>query len=130
MEEVWKKIPGFGDWYEASNLGGIRSRRYNKVKALRPHKNKQGYSKAILFTGEGRWGGVKGAGKCVSVHRAVWEAFYGPIPAGMEVDHIDHDPTNNRLANLQLLTPRENKLKAWDSIRSQCRTWPRRRVSA
>jgi hypothetical protein len=42
------------------------------------------------------------------VHRLVVESFYGPIPAGMEVNHIDFDPTNNRLTNLEIVTPLEN----------------------
>ena len=33
---------------------------------------------------------------------------YGPIPDGMEIDHIDRDPSNNRLSNLRLGTHSEN----------------------
>ena len=32
----------------------------------------------------------------------VWEAFYGEIPEGYIVTHIDGDKTNNRLDNLKL----------------------------
>ena len=42
------------------------------------------------------------------VHRFIWEAFNGPIPDGMTIDHIDNDRTNNRLDNLRLLTHAEN----------------------
>lgn len=44
-------------------------------------------------------------------HRFVYEYFNGPIPEGLEVDHIDGDRLNNRLDNLQLLSPRENARK-------------------
>lgn len=42
------------------------------------------------------------------VHRAVWEAFNGPIPEGYDIDHIDGNPTNNSLDNLQAITHSEN----------------------
>lgn len=42
------------------------------------------------------------------VHRAIWEAFNGPIPEGYDIDHIDSDPHNNRLENLQAITHLEN----------------------
>lgn len=45
------------------------------------------------------------------VHRVIWEAFNGPIPEGLEIDHIDGNPHNNNLSNLQAITHRENILK-------------------
>ena len=42
------------------------------------------------------------------VHRLVWEAFNGPIPGRLEVNHKDLNRTNNRLENLELLTHQEN----------------------
>lgn len=45
------------------------------------------------------------------VHRVVWEAFNGPIPQGYDIDHIDGNPSNNSLNNLQAITHRENILK-------------------
>lgn len=44
----------------------------------------------------------------VSVHRAVWEAFNGPIPGRLEVNHKNLDRSDNRLENLELLTHQEN----------------------
>lgn len=53
--------------------------------------------------------------KCISagtvivpVHRAVYAWFNGTIKDGMVVDHKNDDKKDNRLANLQLLTPKEN----------------------
>lgn len=42
------------------------------------------------------------------VHRFIWECFNGPIPNGLEIDHIDGDPTNNKLENLKIGTHKEN----------------------
>lgn len=46
------------------------------------------------------------------IHRAVWEAFNGPIPDGMDIDHIDNNPHNNALSNLQMVSHSENCKKA------------------
>lgn len=52
-------------------------------------------------------------------HRLVWEMHYGPIPEGYEVDHIkplfySDGVADDRIENLQLLTPEENAKKAAD----------------
>ncbi len=39
----------------------------------------------------------------------------------MEVDHIDNDPFNNKLENLQLLTPEENLKKRFIDNPDACR---------
>ena len=46
------------------------------------------------------------------VHRVVWEAFNGPIPEGMDIDHIDGNPHNNHLDNLQIVSHSDNCKKA------------------
>lgn len=51
-------------------------------------------------------------GKHISVHRLMWEVFYGKIPEGYEIDHIDRNPSNNALNNLRLVTHSENAKNA------------------
>ena len=41
-------------------------------------------------------------------HRVLWETFNGPIPKGMQIDHIDGDHRNNNMTNLRLVTKAEN----------------------
>jgi len=44
-------------------------------------------------------------------HRVVWEAAHGPIPDGMQIDHLDANAGNNALSNLDLVTPKQNRAR-------------------
>ena len=45
-------------------------------------------------------------------HRFVFESIKGVIPDGFVIDHCDNCKSDNRLENLQLLTPFENHNKS------------------
>ena len=47
--------------------------------------------------------------KLLMVHRVIWELVHGVIPEGMEVDHIDHNRTNNFITNLRLVSASDNQ---------------------
>jgi hypothetical protein len=68
---------------------------------------------------DGYWQVTWQSGKRWKVHRLVWEWHNGPIPPGLEVDHINDDREDNRIENLQLLTKLENNLKARDKQRKR-----------
>lgn len=51
---------------------------------------------------------VSGRQLSISVHRFVWRAVRGPIPAGLQVNHKNFDKSDNRVSNLELLTHQEN----------------------
>ena len=42
------------------------------------------------------------------MHRAIWEHHNGPIPKGMQIDHINGDTLDNRLENLRICTNAQN----------------------
>lgn len=41
-------------------------------------------------------------------HRIVWFMHYGEIQKGFDIDHINHDRTDNRIENLRLVSRSEN----------------------
>lgn len=100
--EIWKKIPGFDDDYEISNIGRIRSSKRSSSRILKQPKDNKGY----------KFLGLRSNGKSIIVrtHRLVMLAFVGRCPDGMEVCHNDGDKENNILENLRYDTHRENTL--------------------
>lgn len=58
------------------------------------------------------------------LHRDIWAAIHGPIPDGHDVDHIDGNPINNAIGNLQLLTEAEHHAKhAPEQSKRGCERW-------
>lgn len=47
-------------------------------------------------------------GNHYALHRIVWVIVNGPIPKGLVVNHIDNNPTNNLISNLELCSMSEN----------------------
>lgn len=84
--------------YQANEQGEIRNSITGKI--LKPIITHNGYNRITLSIN----------GKLVSkfVHRIVWESFYGPIPKGMQINHINEIKTDNRLCNIELCSPKYN----------------------
>lgn len=105
--EAWKAIPGY-ESYAVSDQGRVmRIARGNGTRPghiLKPQRNGYGYRHVGLYR--------EGSCKTITIHTLVMLAFVGPRPEGMEVNHIDGDKTNNRLSNLEYVTPQENILHA------------------
>lgn len=122
MEERWKPIVGFEDYYEVSDWGRVRSierevdaldksgkvtRRYcpAKIKNLRVTDR---YVRVRLFID----GGPR-AGFSFAVHRLVADAFLpAPTPEQVVVMHLDDDKSNNHYKNLRWGTQSENMADA------------------
>lgn len=97
--EIWKTVPAYGEKYEASNLGRIRSWR-GKIRALRIGGG--GYLALSL-----RPPGTRRP-RLEMVHRLVLMAFRGLPQPGEESRHLNGVRADARLANLKWGTRKEN----------------------
>jgi len=93
--EVWRDVVGYEGLYLVSNLGRVK----RDAHVLRPSPVTGGYLRVDLN---------KGGRKARLIHCLVAEAFIGPCPEGMEVNHIKAEPGNNAASNLEYLTPTGN----------------------
>lgn len=90
--------------YYATTDGEVISFKGRNPKFMIQCKHGRGYTQFVVSNGTEI--------KSYLTHRFVYECFYGEIPEGMQIHHIDHDKTNNSLDNLQMVTDEENKLHA------------------
>lgn len=115
MKEEWRDIEGYEGFYQVSNMGNVRSLDRKVVckdgrvlpckgRLLRPVINKYGYYQIDLWK--------NGYPTKYKVHRLVLQTF-APIEKvqHFEADHINHDPSDNRLKNLRWLTSTENNTR-------------------
>lgn len=104
--ELWAAIAGWEGVYEISTLGRVKrltgSRGHFPGKILNGTISYWGYPMVVLKSRQN--GMIRGA----ACHRLMAEAFLGPIPEGMEVNHRDGIKTNNQLENLELVTRQGN----------------------
>lgn len=107
MTEIWKDIEEYEGLYQVSNHGRVRSLdrydnmgRFRKGKMLSIGDNGRGYKNVGL--------NKDGLLRTVYVHRLVAQAFipnYYDLP---QVNHIDEDPSNNHVDNLEWCTNEYN----------------------
>jgi hypothetical protein len=62
-----------------------------------------------------------GRNATIYVHHIVADAFIGPRPEGLEVNHKDRDPSNNQPENLEYVTHSQNMRHAVATGRKQLR---------
>ncbi len=105
MEE-WRTIPSLSGYYEASSLGRIRRARPGHAtfigRIIRSASHRRGYRYVCVPPSPGA------KLRSCYVHALVAEAFLGPCPLGMQVNHRDLVKTNNVPINLEYVTPQEN----------------------
>ena len=114
-EEVWMPVVtwmngekyDFTGYYEVSDLGTICGvERIDSIGRLRKRKTKKPQigKSDYYIVGLSKNGKLKS----FSVAKIVYESFNGTVPEGMQVNHINEDKHDNRLENLNLMTPKEN----------------------
>ena len=105
MEEIWKDIVGYEGLYQVSNFGNVKSLNYNrsgKERTLKPSL-RGGCYLAIDLSKNGK-------PKTQRIHQLVAIAFLGHQPNGYKtvINHIDNNPLNNHIYNLEILTKEGN----------------------
>lgn len=98
MEEIWKDIEGYETLYKISNLGRVKS--FYKDKLLKPSINSQGYYRVNLYK--------KGIAKQMFIHRLVAMAFIPNPDNKPMINHLDCNPLNCKVDNLEWCTNQEN----------------------
>ena len=113
--EIWRDIPGYEGFYQASSMGNIRSvdryvKRFDrriaggvttkslkgrlmKLNKVGDHRN---YYAVMLSKNNHK--------KVVRVADLVMLAFVGPKPRGMQINHKDENTFNNSISNLEYCT--------------------------
>ena len=112
MQEVWKPIPGYEGLYEISNIGSLKSYaphpRYKPGRIIKSVMDDKGYIQYSLCKA-----GVK---RLYKIHQLVMLAFVGPQQKGIYVNHKNGIRHDNRLENLEYVTPSENIKHAYDCL--------------
>ena len=113
-KEIWKDVQGYEGYYQASNLGRVRSLdRMIITKDGRECFYRGSIIKGTLFNGYRQTTLRKGSGsigKTFKFSQLVAMAFLNHKPNGHEliIDHIDGNRKDDRLNNLRVVTFREN----------------------
>lgn len=107
----WEPIKDYEDLYMISNTGLVKrikfingKHNFAQERLLKPILNKDGYMFVRLCK--------DGKTKNKRIHKLVVSAFLGE--SDLQVDHIDGNKQNNRLDNLEYVTPKENINRAWN----------------
>jgi hypothetical protein len=96
MKQSWRTIIEHPQ-YQVSSLGRIRHMLPDgSCREIKPRQYGNGYTGVIL------------RGREHYIHRLVASAFIGTISPGWQINHRNFSKTDNRLQNLEIVTPYEN----------------------
>ena len=102
--EKWRDIPGYEGFYQVSDLGNIRSIRFNKIRNMKSWDS-HGYRAVELCMNNNRY--------TVGIHRLVALTFIPNPENKPEVNHKDRNKSNNNVENLEWVTQSENVAHAY-----------------
>lgn len=98
--EIWTPVFGFPD-YQISSLGKVKRGEKVLAQDKAGRKRCRHYKAVSLYKSGKRFHLV--------VHKLMWLSFFGEIPIGHHIDHINHCHSDNTLQNLQCICMKENQ---------------------
>lgn len=113
MCEKWLPVVGYEGYYEVSDLGNVRSVRYDNQgvviysRLLKPSIKARGYLGVVLSKQSNTSNHL--------IHRLVATAFLSNLGNLPEVNHKDGNKCNNTVSNLTWCTSSENLQHAYDT---------------
>lgn len=111
MNEEWRFIDGFNNWYQVSDTGNVRSvdrfvcGRMHVGKNIKQQESKKGYKRVTLS--------CCGASKTLSVHRLVGLAFIPNPNNEPQINHKNGNKADNCVANLEWCNNLQNIRHLW-----------------
>lgn len=105
--------PNWHDYFTYNEVTGILTWKERPMesfvdkRAWGIHRGKYAGKSALHINDSGYYC-VRVNGRMYRAHRVIWEMHNGPIPKGMDIDHVDGKRPNNLLLNLRLATRRQN----------------------
>lgn len=124
VKELWKPLLEYKG-VEVSSIGRIRkaANKSRKERILTEFpKDRDGYYRCSVQKLNGTW-------TSQPVHRLVAKAFIPRTENKDVVNHIDGNRTNNRIENLEWVTPKENVIHSFKfGSRKTCKQVPKRTI--
>jgi len=106
--EIWKDIPDYEGYYQASDWGRIKNIKKSKMTGIRKNKILKSYhckdGRVIICLCKNN---IK---KTIFIHQLILKTFIGPCPEGMvSCHHPDPSQSNNHIDNLRWDTRKANE---------------------
>ena len=106
--EIWKQAKGYSSNYYASNMGRLLTTRHHggyRIAILKPGSDPSGHLRTVMNR------------KTVKVHRVIAQTWI-PNPMSLPiVNHLNCDPSDNRVENLEWATHQRNSKHAYENGR-------------
>lgn len=129
MKEIWKDVVGYEEYYSVSNLWNIKSKDKKRIHNIHKKEyvkrwiimsiNKRNKKQEYLSISLTKWG----TRKSFYIHRLVWLAFLKRKPCYKYINHIDWNPKNNRVDNLEWCNHSQNVLHSFKNLNRKVLKW-------